>query len=1414
MMNQVVAPKVQTSSFANGINRSVSFKHNDKNPAKKNSVQVKKPKNSLEKSYEAFSEDLKKVVENHKLLQGSLEKFDTDMQKIKKELRDNANLLLLHKGLVMRLKQFQVDRHPILSKTRDFDKIEQRYTDYLKAVDTYRDIVGKLKLHSVKFKEQLGNWKQETRKSTYLLNDIITEELFENVDDQDDCIAASSSASVFSDYEYQENSRDWIEHHKCRFVHHERKPPAKLHCPVCPIQNPKPFSKENHNCRRSENTMETPVIDENSLLAKKIKELQLEVETFQDRKRFVDEKIISLQGEIAFLKLQDAHYDTIGEAHEDLSSMITEGTWIEKELVRLTTKINDLCKRQGFTKMARAFMATAFTDDEPFLVTTSAIHQNSSEEPHIPANNAATSNPFDDILYYDNTELQEDKRRLQTATVELQEELAKVKAELTEIYNNLNHAKNASPPPIAPVPTASSSEIQDLLSSLNVAKLDDSVNIKSTEIISADHVLQAKIAKELIKLASSYKIQELTFDVQASKRRFNFSTWFSKIQTILSMFPQTASIIQVDGTIKLFTDPNALGNKALFLLIGAKVDTYFQRVIRPFAGKGDQALAFIKTQCAHVSNEDKSHFHHAFTTLRIKENESATAFIRRFIFAKTEAESTGNLYTEHDLVSFVLTGLSFSKNPKYDTALQLYRLERDHGKMSFTLEDVEKRFLSMDEQSARDKAFTKIALGQAAHSLKRGKQQSMNRNKGYSCSKHQSKSTANANATTTYKPSGKPIICYNCGELGHIAPKCPHPQKTQRPHTNNNKARAAAAATTSSDSDTTNELVCSARVINFGNNAHEIVVESDTSVRATEFRNVNFHDDVLLTEFTDHNNYVTMWFESYEYFGPVENNDLFSPPQTEITLHDRPFEEDLLDFATIFELNHNDTTKQACRQIMKVGIMPALKSTFHPKPWENPIKFALWYDHIRQFVCQKLTSLQNIGADTYLSVTVIDSYVQLTFYPPDALPPTLHLRTNGRYFITYSPIDMRARAATAETACAAKGKLKIIKRKDPSINDIGDPCNLNNYLPDSGATQHMTPRLEDLIDVVEGQKLGVEVADGHVIKCSITGNIKISMQDDNGDWLNATLAEVMYVPGLSRRLFSITKFAQHGHKAIIQQHGTTLLFGPRRSPVTIPYSKGQHALASNLTIAPVDESNEEATYHRIPTYRNKDQNWKRIPLELLHARLGHRKCRTLLAASEHNLWEDASIRMTGETGCLTCGIATIRSRARNKEAHSGATRAGEYLFLDIQHPIVASGLTISTSYAYYLFIVDAFSRYAKLYGLPKKSTSAVVAALHQYQADHSPAGTIGFLDTTKIRADAGSQFTSKPFAKYCVQQGIKLGLAAPKKQYQNHLAERTWQTVTSTARSLLIHARLPDTFWYHALACATYIFNVLPVRGL
>jgi hypothetical protein len=59
------------------------------------------------------------------------------------------------------------------------------------------------------------------------------------------------------------------------------------------------------------------------------------------------------------------------------------------------------------------------------------------------------------------------------------------------------------------------------------------------------------------------------------------------------------------------------------------------------------------------------------------------------------------------------------------------------------------------------------------------------------------------------------------------------------------------------------------------------------------------------------------------------------------------------------------------------------------------------------------------------------------------------------------------------------------------------------------------------------------VADGHVIKCTTTEKIKVKILDDNRDQLEVTLTDVMYVPGLSRRLFSVSKFARHGFHAMI-----------------------------------------------------------------------------------------------------------------------------------------------------------------------------------------------------------------------------------------------------------------------------------------
>jgi len=216
----------------------------------------------------------------------------------------------------------------------------------------------------------------------------------------------------------------------------------------------------------------------------------------------------------------------------------------------------------------------------------------------------------------------------------------------------------------------------------------------------------------------------------------------------------------------------------------------------------------------------------------------------------------------------------------------------------------------------------------------------------------------------------------------------------------------------------------------------------------------------------------------------------------------------------------------------------------------------------------------------------------------------------------------------------------------------------------------------------------------------------------------------------------------------------------------------------------------------------------------MHRRLGHRKCRTLLAANEHHLWEDAMVCMSLEMGCLSYSIATIKASARNKDHHTAASHPGKYVFLDILHPITRTGLTTKTSYAFYLIIVDAYFPYCTFHSLPDKSTAEVIQAPSQYQADHKPANEYGFIDLVHIWSDAGSQFTVEEFAKHCKQAGITLTLATPKKQHHNHLAECTWQTISSMMHTLLVHGHLPDSFWFHGLQYAAHIFNILPIRGL
>jgi hypothetical protein len=101
--------------------------------------------------------------------------------------------------------------------------------------------------------------------------------------------------------------------------------------------------------------------------------------------------------------------------------------------------------------------------------------------------------------------------------------------------------------------------------------------------------------------------------------------------------------------------------------------------------------------------------------------------------------------------------------------------------------------------------------------------------------------------------------------------------------------------------------------------------------------------------------------------------------------------------------------------------------------------------------------------------------------------------------------------------------------------------------------------------VEEGLDLGVEVADGNIIKCSTRGIVEINMIADYGQPLKAHIHGVIYVTGLKRCLFSVTAFASRGHYAIVMNNEIQQMFGQEERPLTLMLKNGM-PVANNATV--------------------------------------------------------------------------------------------------------------------------------------------------------------------------------------------------------------------------------------------------------
>ena len=123
---------------------------------------------------------------------------------------------------------------------------------------------------------------------------------------------------------------------------------------------------------------------------------------------------------------------------------------------------------------------------------------------------------------------------------------------------------------------------------------------------------------------------------------------------------------------------------------------------------------------------------------------------------------------------------------------------------------------------------------------------------------------------------------------------------------------------------------------------------------------------------------------------------------------------------------------------------------------------------------------------------------------------------------------------------------------------------------------------------------------------------------------------------------------------------------------------------------------------------------------------------------------------------------------------------------------------------YCLMAVDKSTRFKFCYGL-KNLTSSLHEAIRSFLIDCGKKPTL-------IRTDFDTKLIGGETQKILTDAGIRIEAAPPRRQHQNGLVERAWQTIVSMARNWMTSARLPAKYWYFAVKRACEVMNILPIK--
>ena len=351
-----------------------------------------------------------------------------------------------------------------------------------------------------------------------------------------------------------------------------------------------------------------------------------------------------------------------------------------------------------------------------------------------------------------------------------------------------------------------------------------------------------------------------------------------------------------------------------------------------------------------------------------------------------------------------------------------------------------------------------------------------------------------------------------------------------------------------------------------------------------------------------------------------------------------------------------------------------------------------------------------------------------------------------------------------------------------------------DWMLDSGATTHLTHRIEDFIEYKPFDKpQGLWTQNGFHKSLLGIGTVVIKHTVHNQTKLTK-LHDVKYNAMGQHRLLSMFYFVDELKCSLHSENENFIVYDvENQAPLleATPMRPGARLRSVKSVVWDTDET----------AMLSQQQN---LDYEIWHNRFAHANKNVIrhLSANVNNV--DTIIIPTNESLCKGCALG----KAISKTYPLSEKRASQPL--ELIHSDLCEFPTLSyNKYKYMINFLDDYSSYAWTKLLRNKS-DAFEAFMEYYPKAEKRTGK----KLITLRTDRGGEFISERFNEFLNKEGIELETSAPYIHQQNGKAERLNRTLIEKSEALRHYSGLPEVYWQFSVETASFVYNCTPMGRL